>query len=131
MAPGTVQLNVFSWNRRLFRHVKAGQYEQTMELFHQLQQEGLSPDRYTFVPVLNACASLQALVECRCIHKQIIQSGFESDLFVGNSLIDMYAKCASMEDTWRVFNKMPSCDVVSWNAMISGHVKCGQGQKAL
>ncbi|CAK9275154.1 unnamed protein product [Sphagnum jensenii] len=102
-----------------------------MELFHQLQQEGLSPDRYTFVPVLNACASLQALAEGRCIHKQIIQSGFESDLFVGNSLIDMYAKCASMEDTWRVFNKMPSCDVVSWNAMISGHVKCGQGQKAL
>ncbi|CAK9878571.1 unnamed protein product [Sphagnum jensenii] len=131
MAPGTVQLNVFSWNRRLFRHVKAGQYKQTMELFHQLQQEGLSPDRYTFVPVLNACASLQALAEGRCIHKQIIQSGFESDLFVGNSLIDMYAKCASMEDTWRVFNKMPSCDVVSWNAMISGHVKCGQGQKAL
>ncbi|CAM6075269.1 unnamed protein product [Sphagnum tenellum] len=102
-----------------------------MELFHQLQQEGLSPDRYTFVPVLNACASLQALAEGRCIHKQIIQSGFESDLFVGNSLIDMYAKCASMEDTWRVFNKMPSWDVVSWNAMISGHVKCGQGQKAL
>jgi pentatricopeptide repeat protein len=131
MAPGTVQLNIFSWNRRLFRHVKAGQYEQTMELFHQLQQEGLSPDRYTFVPVLNACASLQALAEGRCIHKQIIQSGFESDLFVGNSLIDMYAKCGSMEDTWRVFNKMPSCDVVSWNAMISGHVKCGQGQKAL
>jgi hypothetical protein len=27
-----------------------------------------------------------------------------------------------MEDTWRVFNKMSSCDVVSQNAMISGQV---------
>jgi pentatricopeptide repeat protein len=25
-----------------------------------------------------------------------------------------------MEDAWRVFNKMPSCYVVSWNAMLGG-----------
>ncbi len=27
--------------------------------------------------------------------------------------------------------EMPSHDVVTWNVMISGHEKCGQGQKAL
>jgi pentatricopeptide repeat protein len=43
----------------------------------------------------------------------------------------MYAKCGSMEDAARVFNKMPSRNVVLWNMMISGHVKCGQGDKAL
>jgi len=43
----------------------------------------------------------------------------------------MYAKCGSMEDAARVFNKMPSRNVVLWNMMISGHVKCGQGHKAL
>jgi hypothetical protein len=37
----------------------------------------------------------------------------------------------SMEDAWRVFNKPPSRNVVSWTAMILGHVKCGQGQNAL
>ncbi len=37
----------------------------------------------------------------------------------------------SMEDAWRVFCKMPSQDVVTWTAMISGYVRCGQGQKAL
>ncbi|CAK9230585.1 unnamed protein product [Sphagnum troendelagicum] len=130
MAPGTVQLNVFSWNRRLFRHVKAGQYKQTMELFHQLQQEGLSPDRYTFVPVLNACASLQALAEGRCIHKQIIQSGFESDLFVGNSLIDMYAKCASMEDTWRIIQRGLEFDVFVSNSLVDMYAKCGSMEDA-
>jgi pentatricopeptide repeat protein len=31
----------------------------------------------------------------------------------------------------RVFNKMPSQDVVTWNAMVLEHVKCSQGQKAL
>jgi len=50
---------------------------------------------------------------------------------VGNSLVDMYAKCGSMEEAWRVFNRIPSRDVVSWSMTIFGFVKCGQGQKAL
>ncbi len=62
---------------------------------------------------------------------QIIESGLESQVFVGNSLIAMYAKCGSIDDAWKVFNKMSSRDVVTWNAMILGHVKCGQGQKVL
>jgi hypothetical protein len=43
----------------------------------------------------------------------------------------MYAKCGSMEDAWRVFNKMPSQNMGTWTAVIVGHVKCGEGQKAL
>ncbi|CAK9212162.1 unnamed protein product, partial [Sphagnum troendelagicum] len=43
----------------------------------------------------------------------------------------MYAKCGSIEDAWKMFKKMPSRDVVTWNTMILGRVKCGQGQKAL
>jgi hypothetical protein len=43
----------------------------------------------------------------------------ESDVFVGSGLIDMYAKCGSMGDALRVFNKMTPCDLVSWNAMIA------------
>jgi pentatricopeptide repeat protein len=36
-----------------------------------------------------------------------------------------------MEDAWNVFKNMPSQDVVTWTTMILGHVKFGQGQKAL
>ncbi len=45
--------------------------------------------------------------------------------------MDMYAKCGSIEDAWTVFKEMPSRNVVTWNAMVLEHVKCGQGQKAL
>jgi pentatricopeptide repeat protein len=43
----------------------------------------------------------------------------------------MYAKCGSMDNAWRVFKNMPSLTVVSWTALIFGHVKCGEGHKAL
>jgi len=36
------------------------------------------------------------------------ESGLESQVFVGNSLIAMYAKCGSIENAWKVFNKMSS-----------------------
>jgi pentatricopeptide repeat protein len=57
--------------------------------------------------VLNACASVLALEEGRYAHEQIIQIGWDSDVFVRSTLVDMYAKCGSMEDAWRVF-KMSS-----------------------
>jgi pentatricopeptide repeat protein len=44
---------------------KAGQSEKTMELFQQMQQEGITPDAFTFVQILNACANSQALDEGR------------------------------------------------------------------
>jgi pentatricopeptide repeat protein len=83
MAPGTPQLDSFTWNRRLARYVAAGRPEKTLELFREMQQKGMTPDRFTFVAVLNACASLRALEEGRQVHAQLIQTGCEADVFVG------------------------------------------------
>jgi len=115
----------------IFGHVKCGQGQKALELFRQMQQAGVEPAALIFVGVLNACSSIVALEEGRHVHDQVIASGWESDVFVGSSLVDMYAKCGSLEDAQRVFSKMPTQDAVTWIVMILGHVKCGQGQKAL
>jgi pentatricopeptide repeat protein len=122
---------VVCWTAMIFGHVKGGEGHKALELFQKMQQEGVQPDTVTYVGVLNACASIMALEEGRCAHEQIIQSGCESDVFVGSSLVDMYAKCGSMEDACRVFNSMPSHDVFSWNALLGGFAMHGQGKEAL
>jgi pentatricopeptide repeat protein len=66
-----------------------------------------------------------------CGHEQIVQNGFDSNVFLSNNLVDMYAKCGSIKDAWRVFNMMPTCNMVILSAIILGHVKCGQRQHAL
>jgi pentatricopeptide repeat protein len=68
----------------------------------------VQPNSVTFVGALNPCASLLALEKGRCVHQQIIEHGLEPNVFVVSSLVDMYAKCGSLEDAWSVFNKMPS-----------------------
>jgi pentatricopeptide repeat protein len=120
------------WNSLILGHVRCGQgLKALLALFQQMQQEGMEPDPVTFVGVVNACASIAALEDGKRVHEQIIQRGFESIMFVGNSLVDMYAKCGSIEDPLRVFNRMSTRNVVAWSAIILGHVKCGQGHKAL
>jgi pentatricopeptide repeat protein len=49
MAPGIVQLSIFGWNQNLTKYVKDGQPEKAMQLFHQMQHEAMSPDKFTFV----------------------------------------------------------------------------------
>jgi pentatricopeptide repeat protein len=91
------------WSTMILAHLKFGQ--KALGLFQQMQQEGVQPDSVTFVGVLKACASMVAIEEGRCVHRDIIQSDLESDVFVGSSLVSIYAKCGSMEDAWRAFDK--------------------------
>jgi pentatricopeptide repeat protein len=44
-------------------HVKFGQRKEASELYQQIQLECVQPDPVTFVVVLNACASIVALIE--------------------------------------------------------------------
>jgi hypothetical protein len=59
-------------------------------------------DSVVVVGVLNAFASVISFEEGRCVHQQRVQSGLESDVFVGISLVDTYAKCGSMVDAWMI-----------------------------
>ncbi|KAJ7519277.1 hypothetical protein O6H91_20G031400 [Diphasiastrum complanatum] len=131
MASGTVQRSVFSWTADIRRCVQNGEERKALEKYQKMQAQGVDPDKFTFVPVLKACANLSVLEEGRSVHSQIIDRGFEFDVFVGNGLIDMYSKCGSIDDARRVFDDMAERDRVSWNAMIMGYVKCGQGEKGL
>jgi pentatricopeptide repeat protein len=127
----TPMRNMVCWSAMIVGYVRCGQGQKALELSQQMHQDGVEPDSMTFVGILNACGSVAALDKGRCVHKQIVQNGCKLDVYVVSSLIDMYAKCGSIEDAQRVFNRMSTHDVISWSAMISGYVTCGKGQEAL
>jgi pentatricopeptide repeat protein len=39
LAQGTMQLNIFAWNKELTKYVKDGQPKKVIQLFQQMQQE--------------------------------------------------------------------------------------------
>ena len=50
---------------------------------------------------------------------------------LGNTLVDMYAKCSSLEDAYNTFDNLFLKDIVSWNTMIGGYVDNGYNCRAL
>eukprot|EP01018_Ginkgo_biloba_P004748 Gb_35530 [translate_table: standard] len=123
--------DVVLWNGMIRGYVRNGLYEEALALYSQMQLARVPPYEFTLPCVLNACAGLASLREGKAIHDHIVRFGFESDFFVGAALIDMYAKCGSVEDARQVFDKMFTRDVVSWNAMIAGYSQNGQRNEAL
>ena len=50
---------------------------------------------------------------------------------LGTALVDMYAKCGSLEKAREVLEELPFRDVVSWSALIAGYAQQGQQHEAL
>ena len=74
---------------------------------------GVVPNLVTMVSVVSMCANLAVVRQAKWVHGYVIKGGFDSDLSVGNALIDMYAKCGSIEIACQLFDKMSERDVVS------------------
>eukprot|EP01018_Ginkgo_biloba_P025377 Gb_18462 [translate_table: standard] len=125
------QRNVVSWTAMIAGYAQNGFYEEALIFFIQMLRTGTKANQSTFTCVLRACASLAALEQGRQVHSHINKTSFESDVFVKNALITMYAKCGSIEDANQVFRIMPERDVISWNAMISGYAQHGHAKEAL
>jgi pentatricopeptide repeat protein len=119
------QRDEFSWTTMIAAYAKHGMGKEALELFYQMQRSGTEPNQYTYASVIPACANMEALQQGKEIHEEINRRGFQSDVFVGNALIDMYAKCGLMENAWNVFDKMRCRDVVSYNTMISAYAQHG------
>jgi pentatricopeptide repeat protein len=66
----------------------------------------------------------------REIHGQVVKLGFESNVFVGIALVDMYAKCGRVDVARQMFYLMPVRNIVSWTAMVAGYAQNGQVDEA-
>lgn len=49
--------------------------------------------------------------------------GYEFDLYVGNSLINLYCDFVRMGDAQKVFDGMFERDVFSWTSLVGGYAK--------
>ncbi|KAF7154822.1 hypothetical protein RHSIM_Rhsim01G0153200 [Rhododendron simsii] len=58
-------------------------------------------------------------------------AGFEANVYVGSSLVDMYAKCGDLYNARRALESVEGNDVVSWNSMVVWCVRQGLEEEAL
>ena len=106
-------------------YVQHNRGKDAMQLFHQMRQEHVQTDKITYVSILKACASPLSLKWGREVHVLIRRDGLESDIRVGTALIQMYAKCGSIEEARQAFDKLTNRNAVSRTAMVGACAQSG------
>eukprot|EP00250_Pteridium_aquilinum_P023247 c2648_g1_i1 orf=620-2701(+) len=123
--------DVVLWTALITVYVEQGFCEEALSCFKQMQMEGMFPDPVTYVCCLKACGILGTVDRGMELHSDVILKGFDENLIVGNTLVDMYAKFGLLAEAKEVFEKLPQRDIVSWNALATGYAEHGLGLEVL
>ncbi|KAL5708167.1 putative pentatricopeptide repeat-containing protein [Ranunculus cassubicifolius] len=123
--------NVVSWTAMISGYAQRGCYYDAWVLFNQMLKSGTPPNEFTYATVLTCRTGSWDLDSGRQVHSLIIKTNYESHIFVGSSLLDMYAKSGKIHEARGVFEMLPERDVVSCTAIISGYAQLGLDEEAL
>nr|GEV02401.1 hypothetical protein [Tanacetum cinerariifolium] len=112
-------------------HAREGYYDVAIDYFQRMTSSGVKPTRSTLGSVLSANASTFDL-ECGSqVHAQAVKQGLSSNVYVGSSLINLYAKCQEMDSARTVFDALDEKNIVLWNTMLGGYAQNRNAGNAL
>ncbi|KAH7425939.1 hypothetical protein KP509_11G078400 [Ceratopteris richardii] len=122
--------DVLAWSIILGAYAKNQMFEETLDVFCGMQQNGLKPDPVTCILLTKACQNSESLAYGRQIHSLIIENGQELQYDVGSSVVEMYVRCNSLEDAQALFERLPKHELPIWNVIIWGYCQVGNPGKA-
>lgn len=137
---------VVSWNAMISAYAEQFQAQKALQIYRHMWEEGIYPNQWTFVPVLQVCGILAAeelslvkdplskvvLLDLgRALHEDALKKGYASDVFVGSTLVNMYGKYGAITEAEHVFNALSESTIVTWTALITAYVEQGEGNKGL
>ncbi|KAK1317143.1 Pentatricopeptide repeat-containing protein [Acorus calamus] len=124
--------DVVSWSAVISGYVSLNRCGDALELFKAMQ---VRPNEATLAVVLSACARLAALEQGRWVHAYAERNGLRLERDnLGAALVDMYAKCGSIESAselfWRRHDELKH-STSAWNALITGLAVNGRARESL
>lgn len=126
------QRDVVSWTNVISGYVSVSNYEEALHLFSSMWVDPyIRLDPFVLSLALKACGLNNSLTNGKLLHGVCVKNGLVNSVFVGSSLLDMYAKSGNIAESRRVFDEMPEKNVVSWTAIITGLVKSGYCKEGL
>ncbi|TKY73002.1 Pentatricopeptide repeat-containing protein [Spatholobus suberectus] len=115
--------NWVSWTAMLGVYCHNGECESVLGL---VREWGVA-DVYSFGTIIRACSGLAAVRQGKEVHCQYVRKGGWRDVVVESALVDLYAKCGSVDFAYRLFLRMEVRNLITWNAMIGGFAQNGRG----
>ncbi|KAL2489079.1 Pentatricopeptide repeat-containing protein [Forsythia ovata] len=116
------------------RNFNTKEFVKALDPFHldfrealSLIQEGNTKVESSFyIPLLQECIEKNSVSDVQALHALVIKRGSYQDLFLMTFLVNVYAKCGTMESARKVFDNLPKRNVVTWTSLMSGYVHNSQ-----
>ncbi|KAK4595779.1 hypothetical protein RGQ29_014038 [Quercus rubra] len=123
--------NPVTWNLMMSGYTQNHRHEEAFKLYVTMHKLSIDHTRSTFSALFHACTCLGSLQLGELLHAHVIKMPFESNAYVGTSLVDMYSKCGSISNAQKSFGSISSPNVTAWSALINGYAHHGLGSKAI
>nr|GMC93325.1 pentatricopeptide repeat-containing protein At1g06143-like [Ipomoea batatas] len=123
--------DLISWTTMIKCYSQNKRYRDALEVFGDMKNNGITPDEVTMTTIISACAHIGVLDYGKEMHLYVMQNGFDLDVYIGSALVDMYAKCGSLEKSLVVFFKLHEKNLFCWNSVIDGLAVHGYAEEAL
>ncbi|KAI3820853.1 hypothetical protein L1987_08403 [Smallanthus sonchifolius] len=118
-----------SWNQIIRGYAGTDTPGDAVYLFDEMLASGEMPDEYSYSFVISACARGKLLQSGEMFHGRVLVGGFCSNLFVQSNLVNLYAVAGEdyggVKNAHKVFDEMLERNVVTWNTLVAGYVRCG------
>ncbi|KAK6804895.1 hypothetical protein RDI58_002679 [Solanum bulbocastanum] len=103
-----------------------GYLKQAFNYLNILTRKGVRLDSKTLASIIQQCANSRSREEGKWIHLHLKTIGWKHPTtFLANHLINMYGRCGDHMEARKVFDKMTTRNLYSWNNMLSGYTKLG------
>ncbi|KAF8396735.1 hypothetical protein HHK36_018365 [Tetracentron sinense] len=106
-------------------------HEGAIDLFSRMFILKIRPNEFTFGTVIHSSVALRDLNVGKQLHACATKMGLQSNVFVGSSVVDLYAKLSTIEEARRAFEDTPEPNVVSYTTLICGYLKNEKFEDAL
>ncbi|XP_022775232.1 pentatricopeptide repeat-containing protein At3g50420 isoform X1 [Durio zibethinus] len=123
--------DVVLWTEMIMGYSRMADGDSAIRLFVEMRQTGHKIDSFVLSGALSACADIAMLKQGEMIHSQAIKTGYDVEMSVCGSLIDMYAKNGNLQVAQAIFSLVPNPDLKCWNAMLGAYSLHGMAEDAL
>nr|GMC98995.1 pentatricopeptide repeat-containing protein At4g39530-like [Ipomoea batatas] len=128
---GIAHKDEVSWSSLIGIYHQNGFDLEALRIFKDMLADGKPPTRFSLPLGITACAKIAAVDMGKQFHSLICKLGYNRDVYVGSSVVDMYAKCGSVEDAEKAFKEQEEPNEVALNSLISGFARDGNAHKAI